>query len=267
MKPLSRDAKLGIGIFALLLIVTIFAATQQQSEERHPRLSTLSSAPDGALALKLWMDALDYPVHDQTLANFAPPEEASILFMLEPLFPTEGEMKAIDEWVQEDGGTLILIGDRYGAFSAVDHYDFAFDYQPQDQNVPKIEAPILLSPPEFNPGDANTRIVLESERDDFVVLMTNQGHPVLVSFDLGEGRVILGTISDIFTNAGLKRPGNPELALNVLALAKNKGPVWFDEWHHGVQSGGQILGPSEFLRRTPIGRALLFIVFAVLVVF
>ena len=42
--------------------------------------------------------------------------------------------------------------------------------------------------------------------------------------------------------------------------------VWFDEWHHGVQSGAQILGPSEFLRRTPVGRALVFVALAVLIV-
>jgi hypothetical protein len=43
--------------------------------------------------------------------------------------------------------------------------------------------------------------------------------------------------------------------------------VWFDEWHHGVQSGEQILGPTEFLRRTPVGRALLFVTFAVFIAF
>jgi hypothetical protein len=68
-----------------------------------------------------------------------------------------------------------------------------------------------------------------------------------------------------FANASLKKAGNPELVLNLLALAPPKGTVWFDEWHHGVRSGAEILGPAEFLRRTPIGRSLLFVVFAVFI--
>ena len=55
--------------------------------------------------------------------------------------------------------------------------------------------------------------------------------------------------------------------LNILALARHKGTVWFDEWHHGVQSGEQVLGPTDFLRRTPVGRALLFVTFAVFIAF
>jgi len=266
MKSLSRDTKLGIGILLILLIVTILAATQRQTEEAHPRLSTLSSAPDGALALKLWMGELEYPINNEKLAKFSPPENISILFMLEPLFPTENEMDAIDKWVEEDGGTLILIGERYGAYSAVDHYGFTFNYPPNSDGELKIEAPVLLSPSQFVPGSLNIRIGLVSERDDFVVLLTYQGLPVLVSFELGEGRVILGTITEPFTNAGLKQPGNPELVLNTLGLTKNKGGIWFDEWHHGEQSGQQVLGPSDFLRRTPVGHALLFIALAILIV-
>jgi len=266
MRRLSRDARLGIGIFAILLLITIFAATRRQTVEEFPRLSTLSPAPDGALALKLWVDKLDYKINEDVLAAFVPPEDASIILMLEPYFPTERELKSIDDWV-EKGGTLILIGDQYGTFSAVDHYEFSFNYQQNNNGTLRIESPILLSPSSFSPSDSRTRITLDSERDDYVVLVTNDGQPVLVSFDQGDGRVILGTITEVFTNAGLKNTGNPELVLNILALAKEKGTVWFDEWHHGEQSGEQILGPEDFLRRTPIGHALLFIAFVVPIVF
>jgi hypothetical protein len=75
----------------------------------------------------------------------------------------------------------------------------------------------------------------------------------------------LGTIPDVFTNAGLKQNHNPEVVLNILALARSKGTVWFDEWHHGLQGGNQILGPGQFLSRTSFGRALLFVLFAVFI--
>jgi hypothetical protein len=113
--------------------------------------------------------------------------------------------------------------------------------------------------------NTGVKFALQSERDDFVVLVANEGEPVIVSFEQGKGRVILGTMVESFANASLKKAGNPELVLNLLALAPPKGTVWFDEWHHGVRSDEQILGPAEFLRRTPVGRSLLFVVFAVFI--
>ena len=264
MKPLSRDAKLGIGILLILVVVTAFAAVQGQTGPEYPELSTLSSAPNGALALKLWVKELKYSVEEQVLVNFSPPENTSILFMLEPLFPTEGEMESVDDWVEE-GGTLIAIGEGYGMYSLIDHYKFSFSYLPDNSDPPASETLLLNSPSALDLKNAKVNIALDTERDDYVVLVAYQGQPVLVSFEQGNGRVILGTVAESFTNAGLKQNGNPELVLNILALAQNKGGVWFDEWHHGLQSGEQILGPGEFLRFTPVGRALLFVTFAVFI--
>ncbi|MFT3892373.1 MAG: DUF4350 domain-containing protein [Anaerolineales bacterium] len=266
MKRLSPDVKLGIGVILLLVVVSTFVALQRRTEETYPTLSSISSAPDGALALKLWVKELKYNVNDDVLASFAPPKGTSIVFMLEPLFPTEQEMKAVDTWV-ENGGTLIAIGEQYGMFSLIDHYDFYFNYLPSNEGALSNETPLFDSPAKLDLNNAKVRIALGSERDDYVTLVSFHDQPVLVSFEQGNGRVILGTVAQSFTNAGLKLNGNPELVLNILALAKRKGAVWFDEWHHGVQSGEQILGPSDFLRRTPVGRALLFVTFAVFLFF
>ncbi|HLA08692.1 MAG TPA: DUF4350 domain-containing protein, partial [Anaerolineales bacterium] len=256
MKVLSRDARLLIGILFVLVILTAIVAVQRGTEQRYAKLSSLSPAPNGALALRLWVEELKYNVDEQVLATYVPPEEASIVFMLEPLFPTEIEMKAMDDWL-EQGGTLIVIGEQYGMYSVIEHYQFFFRSLPDHDSGPEVETPLLNSPSVLELKNTNVRSALNSERDDFVVLVAYKGEPVLVSFEQGKGRVILGTIAESFTNAGLKQPGNAELVLNVLALARNKGAVWFDEWHHGLQSGEQILGPSEFLRSTPVGRSLL----------
>lgn len=266
MKILSRDTKLAIGILLVLAVATALAAVQAQNGPEYPALSSLSAAPNGALALKLWVKELQYNVDEQVLASFIPPENVSILFMLEPLFPIEVEMQSIDEWVQE-GGTLIAIGEEYGMYSVVDHYKFSFNYLPDNTGAPALGTPLLVSPPALELNNAKVRMALASERDDFVVLAAFKGEPVLISFEQGNGRVILGTMSESFSNAGLKQEGNPELVLNILALARNKGAVWFDEWHHGLQSGEQILGPVDFLRSTPVGRSLSFVTFAVLIVF
>jgi len=265
MKNLSRDAKLAIGILVALVLITALAAIQRGTGQKYPRLSSLSAAPDGALALKMWVQELQYKVDERILANFIPPKDVSILFMLEPLFPTETELQPIDKWV-ESGGTLIVVGEQYGMYLLLDHYQFNFSYLQSKDGIPANGAPLFDSP--FAPDLKNLKVraALQSERDDFVVLVAHQGQPVLVSFEQGQGRVILGTLTEAFTNAGLKEAGNPEFVLNILALAPVKGPVWFDEWHHGLRSGAEILGPGEFLRETPVGRSLLFVAFAVFIV-
>jgi hypothetical protein len=266
MKTLSRDSKVGIAILLLLLLVTIFAATRRQVEARYPPLSTLSAAPDGALALKLWMQALHYDVNEAALEDFLPPKDASIVFMLEPQFPAQDELEIVDEWV-ERGGTLILIGEGYGTFSTADHFGFALEYLGSGAGSAKVESPILLSPLQLDLEHANVRFALQAEREDYVALAVYDGKPVLVLFDQGKGRVILGTLPRSFMNIGLKEDGNPELVLNVVALARDPGMIWFDEWHHGLQGGSQITGPAEFLRRNPVGRALLFVTFTVFLAF
>ncbi len=267
MKSLSRDTKLLIGVFVTLVIITALAAIQEQKQQRQPVLSSRSSAPNGALALKLWVKELKYKVDEEVLGNFIPPKNASIVFMLEPLFPTEVEMQPLDDWV-EAGGTLIAIGEQYSMSPLLDHYHFNLGYLANTTAATVAsETPLFSSPEGLDLKNVKVRTVLQSQRDDFVVLVAYQGQPVLVSFEQGKGRVILGTISQAFTNAGLKEAGNPELVLNILALAQVKGTIWFDEWHHGLRSQAEILGPGEFLRRTPVGRALLLGTFVVLIVF
>src|SRR5215207_11451594 len=102
MKTISRDNRVAVGILVLLVIVAVLAALQTQTEQQFPKLSTLSSAPNGALALKLWVQELGYSVDEQVLSTFIAPEQASIIFMLEPLQPTEAEMDSVDRWVENE---------------------------------------------------------------------------------------------------------------------------------------------------------------------
>jgi hypothetical protein len=127
------------------------------------------------------------------------------------------------------------------------------------------QSPLLKSPPLTQPARARPNAYLRPDHDDFVTHLAVGSKPVMVSFSLGEGQVIICTASFPFTNAGLKEEGNPELALNVVTAASRsdtpngKPIVWIDEWHHGVRSmQPEAAGPQDWLRYTPSGRALLY---------
>ena len=94
MKNLSRDTKLAIGILLVLFLITGLAAAQQRREQQHPTLSTLSSAPDGALALKLWVKELQYKVDERVLDKFHPAEGCLHSFHAGAILPNRKRIAA-----------------------------------------------------------------------------------------------------------------------------------------------------------------------------
>jgi hypothetical protein len=257
---LSRESWLAIGLVVVLAVITALAAAQQTQAAELPPLSSASTAPDGARALWMWLDDLHYAVRDDVTPFFSIPRDARLVLMLEP-FPgiTSAEWETIDDWVR-DGGTLIVAGDQFGAALATQHYTFTLAYL--DHPVPALAAqtPLLASPPLTGAADVQTLAYLETGRSDFVAHLATPSGPVVVSFALGKGRVILSAAPYAFSNAGLKEPGNPALVLNLILISPTSGAVWFDEWHHGVRPvDSRVVGPEDWLRRTPAGRALLYV--------
>jgi hypothetical protein len=260
----GSDFWLAIALFVLLLIVTVLAAVQQAQEEFSPPLSSLSTAPDGARALRLWVSELGYAVDDKPLERFIPPPQASLIFMLEPFAGiTDEEWAALDSWV-EAGGVLVLAGNRSGSLAALRHHGFGLSFVSAE--TLSVSTPLLTSPPLAAPVSVSTSAVLRSNRHDFVVHLAAGNRPVLVSFRQGDGRVFVSATVEPFSNAGLKQGDSAAIALNLIAAAAAgaegaRGAVWFNEWHHGLRATQTaIAGPGDWLRRTPAGQALLYTV-------
>jgi hypothetical protein len=123
--------------------------------------------------------------------------------------------------------------------------------------VPQI--PLLVSPPQVEPVKIETLNYLEVNRDDYATLLAVNEKAVIITFEQGQGRVILSTAPFPFSNVGLKESGNPSFVLNLMGLSGPPTLVWFDEWHHGIRTrGDEIRGPGNWLRQTSAGQALLF---------
>jgi hypothetical protein len=262
---LTRDSLLAIGLLVVLVVImAVVAVSQQQNQDAQnlPRLTSLSAAPDGALALKRWLQKLNYTISEETPATYRLPEKVKIVFALEPIDFSQRDLDTLEQWIR-DGGTLIAAGEIYFR-SLAEHFDFELDSFDDDPSEYTLQTPLLLNPllknniPQKRASFTSSRYLIPS-RSPYVTYLAADGKPVLVSFDLGSGRVILSTITHPFTNAGLKEAGNPELLLNLLGLAKNQGPVWFDEWHHGIRGTEIASGPEAWLRQTPLGRSVFFV--------
>jgi len=263
---LSRDAWLALGLLAVLVIIlSVSVFGQQQDQGQLPPLTSSSSAPDGALALKLWLGQMNYPILEDLPSTYALPDQAKIVLALEPAAFQPDELAALDRWVS-NGGTLIAAGDQ-GLASLAEHFGFGMSIWDVTPKTFVPETPLFVNPPLPGPVAApplafQPVFYFVPSRRSYVNYLAADGKPVLVSFDVVQGRVILASTSYPFSNSGLKQPGNPALVLNLLGRAKQQGAVWFDEFHHGF-GGASATGPESWLRYTPLGRSLLFIFFVI----
>lgn len=260
MRLLSRDTWLLIGLLLLLLFFTMALALWQLNEGTDlPALMSISDQPDGASALREWMEELGYRTGHAMPAGFTPPPEAGLFLMLEPGFGiTDDEWEKIDEWV-EAGGTLLVAGQSFGTWLAFEHYEYEIrSLSSSGDNIVRSD-PRLQSPPLPPLNSVRPSWQLESDRTNDTPLVTSGYRPLLLTFSQGDGRVVLTTLSYPFTNAGLKEPGNAELALNLISLSPRGGTIWFDEWHHGLRELQEVPGPARWLRESAAGRALLYV--------
>ena len=85
-------------------------------------------------------------------------------------------------------------------------------------------------------GQTTVRTFLVTDRQDYVTHIASADKPIILSFERGQGRVILSAAPFPFSNTGLKKAGNPALVLNLVSAAKRPGLIWFDEWHHGLRT-------------------------------
>lgn len=255
----SRDSWLALGLFVLLAIISGFSLYQETQAQALPPLANFSTQADGARALWLWLEALDYEVSDEATAVFAIPESAEVMLMLEPTtFIEAGEWAVIDEWV-EAGGTLVIAGSGLWADQAFSNYNFRLNLREATVLQVSQQTPMMASPmqPEIPSSDA--LLSLQSSRTDFVVHFALGKEPVVVSLAQGNGRIVLTTFTTPFSNKGLQTPGYAELVLNLISAAGEAQYIWFDEWHHGVRAqSNEIANLGSWLRRTPLGRAFIF---------
>ncbi len=266
MRRLSRDTWLLLGLIFLLMLLTTLAIVRETQVQDLPPLYSQSSQPDGAKALQLWLEELGYLAEYSLVSSFEVPRETDVVLVLQPTVVfSEQDLEIIDDWVQ-DGGMLIVAGNSTPAILLARQYEFNLRFLPQQRQPLQSQTPLMASPPLEQASQGNYTTGWQSERDDYVTHLAGANIPTIISFEHGQGRVILSSSAYPFSNVGLKEAGNSQLVLNLLSSDSDGERVWFNEWHHGLKATGpDISGPVDWLRQAPAGRALLYTMAIILI--
>lgn len=268
MRPPSRENIAPLAVLFILLVVTIFAALQPKFGNQSPPLVANSNTPNGAKAFYLWLQALDYPVSDQRLDQFKPPAATKTILMLEPTIAVDFlEWQTIDTWVNK-GGTLIIAADEFPSWPIFQHYEVIIRRLPLADEPPLLQmvTPLLGSPlplPEQFEAARSVFSITDLNTHPFITHAKIDDQPFILSMEQGKGRVILVASAEIFSNQHLRLPSSSPLALNIINASRTSGPIWFDDWHHGLRKPLPETGEAEngtlyWLRHTPTGQALLY---------
>jgi hypothetical protein len=189
------------------------------------------------------------------------PSGIDLALVLEPTVAfTPGEWELLHSWVEE-GGTLLLAGTGAVTIELAEQLDVRFGLAPSSEAAVSNQTPLLQAPP-LGSLSAESSFFLRPERDDFVTLLANRDWDTLPRLPLLRETAVSSSPPSPSRSAtkGCKLRAMPALVLNLLNAAPDVRGIWFNEWHHGIRPEAEgALTSSNWLQRTPVGRALLLV--------
>ncbi len=249
-------AALGVTITVVALYALAVAGANRYVKSALDDATTFSSAASGYKVLYRYLDELGYK--PRTLTQFdSLPETGTVLIATSGDLPkpiTAEEARRIATWVR-GGGRLVLSGPYVtGVARAMDapvgtRFGDAVELKPI---LPVVYArgvhTVSVGAARLLPDDGGWAEVLKD----------GNGSAMLVR-RVGRGEVVWIADSYALSNEGIAKADNATLALLVAA---SRGPVYFDEYHHGFARGGGIIerigaGGQAALLAFALGLALL----------
>ena len=267
---LSRDALPMLILFAILVLVTGYGASRRAESERlYPPGSIESTQPDGGRALYLWLRELGYRTTVIEGQVFAVGRDVNLLLALGPLGEFRSgfgvsEVNTVENWVRAGGTLVIAQGNGWDAL--LREFGLESEWNGLRLDQARLVQPLMVSSPLVT-ATVRTNYRVNPGSSDGIVHLASEGSPVVVSRDVGLGRVVVVSGLYPFTNAGLRDPASAALVYNLLLVgAGRSGMVAFDEYHHGTRDPVSL---RTWLVSTPPGWAILYgalVVFAYLLI-
>jgi hypothetical protein len=248
----AEDRKILLIAGAVLVVLTAGLAFLggDPKEQGTPVPSTYSANPGGARAAYLLLQELRYKVSrwERSPTELPTDEGEAVLILADPLEPpTKEEIAALRDFV-EAGGQVIFTGARIKSFfpeARLDEEFPTFEWKTYSANIPS------------NYTAGASRIVLQTgstwQTPDAsqLPLYGDLQSPVVVSWRVGDGRILWWAAATPLTNSGISSEGNLNFFLNALnfPLASQKSAVhiYWDEYFHGERTS-----LWSYVRKTPV---------------
>jgi len=228
-----------------------------------PDRSTYRFNRFGYCAAYRLLGRLGYPVERNLQSLDLLPDRIRQLWLVNPMVPLEAkELRRLRAWVSS-GGTLVCAFDQpvpaadgsrgHDAFPEL--LEFRVTGRPYAM-LGILEAPGIVPPQpkgvDYPAGAAyGTDVVriavshearLEGNAADRWRSVRDERGVILARCPIGEGRLVVTSEMDLFSNGNLAREDNAVLIANLAHSAG--GPIAFDEYHHGFRS---LRSPSDAL--------------------
>jgi Domain of unknown function (DUF4350) len=241
-------------ILLLLILATVTLAPPATTEEGQGVPSTYSTANNGAQAAYLLLQELGYRSErwEKSPTELPVNAESDILILADPSnFPDKGERESLLRFVKS-GGRMIYAGNfpflflQNGATTPASLRKSAFTTDTYPALAP---SPFTLGVPEITLSSANRW--LDSDVNQ-VPLYGDRDGPVVVTWQLGKGRILWWASPTPLTNAGISRPGNLLFLLNSIKAARpgarpGATTILWDEYFHGYR--GSLW---DYFQETPV---------------
>jgi hypothetical protein len=221
----------GIGLLLVMTLVAWLSSNQSEQGEGSP--SSYNTQRRGAKAAYLLLQQSGYAVERWKQPPARLPADASgvTLVLAGPeSYPRAEEMSGIVRFLLR-GGTVLVAGVRPNSFvpqASAKEGDLRVGFA---ECTPAAPTSLTRGGPISQDGD----LVWDSSQDAALVHFVvhskagKDDHPVVVSYALGQGRVIWWASALPLTNAGIRNRGNLDLLLNSVGDSRR---ILWDEYYH-----------------------------------
>jgi hypothetical protein len=263
----AADRKILLIAAAVLVVLTAGLALLggDPKEQGTPVPSTYSANPGGARAAYLLLQDLHYKVSrwERSPTELSINNGLAVLILADPLeMPTKQEVAALRKFVEE-GGQVVFTGARIKLFFPEARVDDDFptdEWKTFSANVPSnytagAQKIVLQTDATWQAPDAS-QLGLYGETQS----------PVVVSWRIGDGRVLWWAAATPLTNSGISSEGNLNLFLNAMNFPVRAKQftvhIYWDEYFHGERTS-----LWSYVRKTPVTWGLVQIFVLAFIVF
>ncbi|HET9848329.1 MAG TPA: DUF4350 domain-containing protein [Candidatus Dormibacteraeota bacterium] len=255
---MNRRRWIGFGVVILLIAIVVLLRGNAAADS--PEHSSASDGSNGTSGLRLYAQALGHGT-GTVEGDFNLPSTPALLFVFTPI-DTQGftisEAQQLSSWIA--AGNVVV----YAAENGDGDVDRQFKLR---RSSGTVNASVHAAAPIFGGvttlSGSNEALALQPTAAQVPLLRNPSGDVLGVQMTVGSGQLIALADPHVLCNGYLQLADNGRFAADLIAMTPSGGSVLFDEYHHGVVTGGTT--PEIAWMSTPWGAALVLAVLVIVI--